>query len=418
MPAMHALLISAGSRGDFQPMLALAVALRAAGHDVTLTAGASFAPEAAAFGVPFEIVGMDTKEWMDENAKRLSFTPLNAAFELLKLVRTEFQVQLDGALPLARGADIVIGGGAMLAAPTVAQAAGVPLRYLAFTPQVFRSRHHAPFILQFTDLPPLVNRALWMASRILTEKILRAAVNPTRAALGLSYVDDLQAHVFPVGEAIVAADPELCPVAPDLALQVAPVGSFELPDDRPLPADLEAFLRAGPAPVYLGFGSMPDKDPSRTTRLLIDAVRSSRVRAILSRGWAGFDAENDRDLFVAGPLSHRALFPRCAAIVHHGGAGTTHAAARAGVPQIVVPHAFDQFQFSAWVERAGIGTPRLPRTKLGWQALSDRIDRATTDRAMQSRAAALGERMRARNPLRDTIAILERIVDVPKRARG
>jgi len=179
---------------------------------------------------------------------------------------------------------------------------------------------------------------------------------------------------------------------------------------------LAAFLDSGSTPIYIGFGSMPDNDAERTARILVDAARNAGGRAILSRGWAGFSARTGANLFLAGPVSHRALFPRCAAIVHHGGAGTTHAAARAGVPQVIVPHAFDQFQFAAWAREAGVATASLPRTRLAWRPLSERIETAASDRALARNAAALGERMRARDPLGATIALLEEAIE-GRRAR-
>jgi len=112
----------------------------------------------------------------------------------------------------------------------------------------------------------------------------------------------------------------------------------------PLPEKLEAFLDAGEPPVYVGFGSMTDPDPAAATRVVLEAVARAGVRAVLSRGWAGLGGVPlPSEVMEIGPVSHASLFARVAAVVHHGGAGTTTTAARAGAPQILVPHILDQF---------------------------------------------------------------------------
>lgn len=132
-------------------------------------------------------------------------------------------------------------------------------------------------------------------------------------------------------------------------------GAFVLGDRRPLPAAIEEFLAAGPPPVYVGFGSMPDTRAEATSALVLAAARVADVRLVLGAGWARLKAAAD-DVLTVDDVAHGVLFPRLAAIVHHGGAGTAHAAARAGVPQIVVPHGFDQFDWGRRIEQLGSGT--------------------------------------------------------------
>ncbi len=157
-------------------------------------------------------------------------------------------------------------------------------------------------------------------------------LNERRLALGLVPVKDSVTHLFPAEHALVAADPELFPLPPDISSPQ--LGAFCLADERPLPPELERFLAAGEPLVYIGFGSMPDSDPERTTRLIAEAVRRVGCRVVLSSGWAELGATDlGPDFLAVGPLSHWRLFPRLAAAFHHAGAGTTAAAARAGVPR-------------------------------------------------------------------------------------
>jgi len=128
-----------------------------------------------------------------------------------------------------------------------------------------------------------------------------------------------------------------------------------VPDARPLPAELEAFLAGGPPPVYVGFGSMPA--PKDIARVAVDAIQAQGRRALLARGWADLGPIADRDgCLVVGEVNQQALFRRVAAVVHHGGAGTTTTAARAGTPQVVVPQMADQPYFASRVADLGIGT--------------------------------------------------------------
>jgi vancomycin aglycone glucosyltransferase len=131
-------------------------------------------------------------------------------------------------------------------------------------------------------------------------------------------------------------------------------------DERPLPAELLAFLDAGTPPVYVGFGSMPLRGPTDTARVAIDAIRAQGRRVIVSRGWADLDlADDGDDYFAIGEVNQQALFGRVAAVVHHGGAGTTTTAARAGAPQVVVPQGKDQLYWAGRVADLGIGTAQV-----------------------------------------------------------
>jgi vancomycin aglycone glucosyltransferase len=172
---------------------------------------------------------------------------------------------------------------------------------------------------------------------------------------------------------LLAADPLLAPLAPDLS-GTRQVGAFFLDDPQPLPAEVEAFLAAGEPPVYIGFGSMVDPDPARTTRELVAAVKAAGVRAILSKGWAGLGAEAlPPEVLTIGSVSHRALLPRVRAVVHHGGAGTTHAAVRAGVPQVIVPHILDQFYWSERMYRLGVAPAVFTRKQLGARRMAEAL---------------------------------------------
>jgi vancomycin aglycone glucosyltransferase len=179
-------------------------------------------------------------------------------------------------------------------------------------------------------------------------------INAHRASIGLPPVDDVREFMF-TGHLWLAADPTLGPWQGTPGLDVAHTGAWILPDERPLPAELVAFLDAGTPPVYVGFGSMRGvaEDASRVT---IEAVRAQGRRVLVGRGWADLALIDDRDDCLAvGEVNQQALFGRVAAVMHHGGAGTTTTAARAGAPQVVVPQAGDQPYWAGRVTELGIG---------------------------------------------------------------
>jgi len=135
---------------------------------------------------------------------------------------------------------------------------------------------------------------------------------------------------------------------------VVQTGAWILPDERPLPPGLEAFLDAGPPPVYVGFGSM--RAPQDIARVATEAIRAQGRRVLVAPGWAGLVPIDDAsDCFVLGEVNQQALFGRVAAAIHHGGAGTTTTATRAGVPQVVVPQWADQPYWASRVADLGIG---------------------------------------------------------------
>jgi len=406
---MRIVVSPAGSRGDFQPMLALAVGLRAAGHDVLMVVSPNFEPEAQAFGIPMAPVGLDVEAYM--RSSRVEASPLRAAYELFRMGRSEVVRLIDESLPLMKGADVIIGAGAQIAAPTVCELTGIPYVYFAYAPHTLRSEHHPAFTMPFQGLPRLVNRALWSTFVGTLRAAFGGPLDAKRAALGLGPVKDWYDHFFPISRMILAADPELAPLPPDLRLPRPPTGALHLPDHRPLDPALERFLDEGPPPVYIGFGSMPDRRPERTTKLIIDAARAAGTRLVLSSGWARYGAGVAADdVHVVGSASHNLLFPRVAAVVHHGGAGTTGAALRAGRPQVVVPHAFDQFGWARCVVEAGIGPQSLARSDLSTSALTHRLQAVIGEHRYARRAGEIAAVVQARDPIDAAIRAVEAIL--------
>jgi UDP:flavonoid glycosyltransferase YjiC (YdhE family) len=393
-------------------MLALAHALDARGHSACLLGPPDFVDEAAHFGVEYRSYGRSMEAFLAENSRVLGDDVIKLARAACRFMDDELLLQFEHTRRAAReGVDVVLGAGMMFAAASVADAEKLPYRYVAYTPDAIPSRFHAPMTCPYRGLSPWLNRILWRIFSAVNVALLRKPINQHRAALGLPAIEDVTGYLFPRERMLLAADPTIGPWPADATDATPPTGAWLLSDGRGLGAELEAFLEAGEPPVYVGFGSMADSDPSRTTAIIADAVGRVGCRAVLAAGWAKLGgADLGPRIRVIGSVPHAALFPRVAAVVHHGGAGTSHAAARAGVPQIVVPHLLDQFGWAARLHERGLAPPPFRRSQLRADRLAASIRACLTDEAMRARATRVRTESRAFDGLATTIALLEGLV--------
>jgi len=182
------------------------------------------------------------------------------------------------------------------------------------------------------------------------------------------------------------------------------------------PAELDpriaAFLDLDPAPVFIGFGSMVARRVPELAAHAIDAVRAIGHGAIIAGGWAELDRHitGASDVLTISAVPHDLVFSRVAAVVHHGGAGTTTAAARAGVPQVVLPHILDQYYWAHRVAQLGLGPRGLPVDLVTADILADRLDAAVSDAGVRRRAAAFERTIAGRNGAADGAVLLEELV--------
>ncbi|MFE0380357.1 glycosyltransferase, partial [Streptomyces inhibens] len=267
--------------------------------------------------------------------------------------------RFDTLTAAAEGCDALLATGLMPAgARDVAEKLGIRYVYACFHIFGLPSRHFSPGVRPGKQSPQdeTDNRGLWEQDAQRVNALYGEALNSHRSAIGLPPVDNVRDYVF-TGQPWLAADATLCPSQGMTDLDLVQTGAWILPDDRPLPEGLEAFLDAGAPPVYVGFGSMAAHAPKDIARVAIEASRAHGRRVLLARGWAGLAPIDDvDDCFVVGEVNQQALFRRVAAVVHHGGAGTTTTAARAGAPQVVVPQIADQPYWAARVAELGIGS--------------------------------------------------------------
>ncbi|MFC3491678.1 glycosyltransferase [Glycomyces rhizosphaerae] len=355
---MRVLLSAYGSRGDIEPMAALAVSLRALGAEALVCAppDAEFARLLADAAVPMVPAGQAVRPVVTgaEAPPAGDFADRTAA-----IIAQHF----DRITTAAAGCDAIVATGMFpvaAAARTAADALGLRYHHVSLQPTLLPSLHHPPPERLGRPLPPGTtdNRALWSHDAASMHALFGEPVNHHRDSIGLPPLVNVRDQIF-TDRPWLATDPVVSPWHP-ADFDVVQTGTWLLPDTRPLPTELEAFLEAGPPPVYIGFGSIPLHPKASAARVAIGAARRQGRRVILASGWAGLDLIDDRDDCIAvDEVNHQALFKRVAAVVHHGGAGTTATAAIAGAPQVVVPQIVDQPYWARRVAELGIGTAHM-----------------------------------------------------------
>jgi vancomycin aglycone glucosyltransferase len=403
---MRVVLSTYDSRGGVEPLVGLAVQLRALGAEVRICAPPDdeFAERVAGFGVPLLPFGESVR------AMTSAAGPPSEA-DLRRQVDGLIAAQFDTVAAAAQGCDALVAAGLLPAAAGARSAAeklGIHYVYASYHPTDLPSPHHRPPSFWSWSLPPdaIDNRVLWDLDAQNANALFGPTLNRHRAASGLPPVNHVRDYAL-TDRPWLAADPTLGPWEPT-DLDVVQTGAWLLEDARPLPAELVAFLEAGAPPVYVGFGSMPLRGPADIARAAIEAIRAQGHRALLSHGWADLALIDDRDdCFAIGEVNQQSLFERVAAVVHHGGAGTTTTAARAGAPQVVVPQGADQLYWARRVGELGIGTAHVgaaPTTESLSAALGTALAPET-----RARASAVAGTIRADGAAAAAALLLETI---------
>ncbi len=389
---MRIVLSGEGSRGDIYPLLDLGSQFLAAGHDVLLCAPPDFASAASARNLSFRAVGVSVREFLTQRAGAVAGNGFSILREAGRFTAGCLEWQFRELPDAVRGADLVLAGGVQFSAGSAAQLHGIPYRYIAYCPGLLPSAHHTPAFFPTQWASPRANRWAWGATMAIFNHPLRRILNRHRRQLGLPAVDDALRLVLSP-RPILAVDPCLAETPTDLGFPVQQIPCLHASNTDPLPEKLEAFLDRGPSPVYLGFGSMTDPTPEATTRKMLDAIERAGCRAVISEGWGGLGGVPlPENVMTIGSVSHTQLFPRCAAIVHHGGAGTTTSAARAGTPQILVPHLMDQFYWAQRVTRLGIGVQSAKRSRFTAETLSESLSAVLDNELLSERAKTIAQR--------------------------
>lgn len=409
---MKIAVIAFDTRGGVQPYIALSLGLQRAGHEVTMITTAGFRDLVTGHGVPLAATTGDVEATVRELAGAGELSARQRNRMMREQMRSTVGQTAQEVLAAAGGADVVMAGiGGSLTGRPVAEVLGVPYVEAHLQPLgPATAAFPGPLLPQVPSwLGGFGCRMSHRATALALQAMFGSGSRLIRAELGLprraAPADRSAAAVYGFSTHVVPQPPEWEPWR-------RVTGYWTLPPEPGWtpPPPLVDFLAAGPPPVCIGFGSMSSRDPEALSELVLRAVRRAGVRAVLLSGWGGLADRGGDDVFVATEVPHDWLFPQMAAVVHHGGAGTTGATFTAGVPAVVVPFAVDQPFWGSRVAALGAGPTPIPRRRLTADHLGDALRVVTGDTALTRRAAELGDRIRAEDGVGAAVRHLESIL--------
>lgn len=409
---MKVVILTVGSRGDVEPYLALAIGLQRAGHEVTIAAPAAYAEWIHSFGVKSAVTRFDAGELMARRQRKEpgsgSRNPWGTDKEASGIVR-------DYAAA-ARGADLILQTGIAWGGIEVARVNNAAVAF-AYPFPVTHTREFPVFHLNYRrSFGGTYNYWTHRVAQRIAWRVLSNVLTEWRSEHGLPKLRSLPEMLDQVP---ARGAPTLYPFSPSILPKPADwpeidhvTGYWFLPAPTGWQPsrELEDFLASGPPPVLVGFGSMAGPNPERRTREVLRALELSGNRGIIvtggGRALVRVDAPSSVLFIDSAPFSY--LFPRTAAVVHHGGASTTATALRAGVPSIIMPVGFDQFAWADIIEKRGLGVHAGMMTRLNAKRLGRAISRVVNDETFRRRAAAVADQIGREDGVAKAVEILER----------
>ena len=425
MSAKHIVILTLGTRGDVQLYVALGVGLRTAGYRVTIAAGHRFKSFITEYGLEYADSEADFPDIMQSKGGRTALGDSGAALRPLREVAPIVRRVLDQEWEAAQGADAIVYHPKALGGYHIAERLGIPgflgAPFPAFTPtRAFPNL----FLPGGVNLGGPLNHASYGLFIYLALAPYRGIINGWRKE-----VLGLPPHPMLAGDILLGSQrvPKLycysAQVIPtpgdfDAASIVTGYWFLEHAAHWQPPPGLAEFIAAGQKPIYVGFGSMASHNPRETTHAVLTALRATGQRGVLATGWGGMAASEMPDnAFLVDSVPHDWLFPQMAAVVHHGGAGTTAAGLRAGKATVICPFFGDQSFWGRRVYDLGVGPKPMPQQRLTTARLVAGIRAVTTDRGMQDRAHALGERIRAEDGVARAVEVIRaKLSGVPAHA--
>jgi sterol 3beta-glucosyltransferase len=381
------MVLTAGSTGDVEPFAALAERLGSRGHTVTLTADAGFERLAPGGPVKFAPIQADFQSLVP--------TPERKRLSLRDDVFPVIQGMLEDSWTVARSTqpEVIIAHQKSLAAAHLAEKLDIPHVQALTVPMLTPTREFPlPGIIRH-NLGAILNRASYRLIGMLTRPYAGLIRDWRSASLALAP----RGNPPPPRKTLYCYSPSLVSTPADWPSDTIATG-YWLREDRsdaePLHPDLESFLAAGEPPIYVGFGSSVGPDPAHLAAVVSSAVQQAGIRAVIASGWGALRGiQSNSHTMVIESAPHRSLFPRVAAVVHHGGAGTTAAGLLAARPTVVCPFQGDQHFWGAAVYRTGAGPQPMPAKKLTPERLAAAIRKVGDNVDIRARAAELAKRI-------------------------
>ncbi len=421
---MRITVIAVGTRGDVQPMLALAAGLHAAGHHVRFATEKNYAPQATQAGLEYYELTGDSEKFYSGRAGVAFRESLDKSFtEYRRFWHAYFapaaRQHLREAVAPCVGADLLVCQPWAGLGPSLGEKFDIPCAITSVFPVPELPTRDFPFTLfnrARADLTPDENWRTWRRAI----PFLRAgwhAVQPWRTdVLGLKaqtfreYLEDVRRtpHVLGYSPLLVPKPAEW-----DDRITVTGFWFLESAGHYEPPPELEEFLAGGEPPLVVGFGSHVSREPAALTDAVLEALRMSGRRGILITGWGGLRcAEPPPNVFCSRGVPYDWLLPRTLGLVHHGGAGTTAIALRAGVPQVITPFGYDQTFWAHRVAALGVSSAPIPAKQLTAEDLAAAIGEISTDDSVRSRAAAVGRAVRGEDGIGQAVTAIEQLASL------
>lgn len=413
---MRVAIITNGSRGDVQPYLAIARGLLDRGHTVTFATLHHHRGLVERHPVPFRPL---QQEPFFRIVKEFRAGLFRSPLAIWRGVRDEFEAAFDEWLQAAEGADLLIAHPLIATAPDIAEAKAIPLVVASTIPVLCPTVEFPQTLVAGVSRGGTFNRLTYTAAAVATVPVDAVRRQWRRSRLGLrSPIVPLTGGPGAAIHHVHGYSPHLLSRPRDWPAWYSVDGFWRLPDgaEEPLPADLQQFIANGPAPVYVGFGSMVMCPPEHTSSI-IDAILARGCRAIIDRcsGAMKMDVARRYDpaqifaLERPGGVSHELLFRRASVIVHHAGPGTVGTALRAGKPQICCPFRYDQPFWSQRLMRMGVAPAPLPMSRMSTDEFRRRLDDVLSDGRYRDVAQRLQPLLQQENGVETTVRRLEQI---------
>jgi UDP:flavonoid glycosyltransferase YjiC (YdhE family) len=402
-----------GSSGDLLPMVLMAREFKLAGYEVCVCGSSEFSQMAHDFDVPFEGYPHSYSKLYLDN-QRTGY--IHNIRENIRHQETLYQGEYDLLSKIAPQFDVMINFLAELFVPSIAEAFNLPNIKLFTFPVVRSDRYAPPTGLPFITENKWLNGLQWDAAVIAAYRVFSYSktVNRLRGELGLPPVKDLLGNNSRCDHMMIGLYEELMPPCRSWTdFDYSYIGPC-LPRTRvPLSDELEAFLGQGSKPIYIGFGSMRHANGDHLTDTILDAVNDAGVRAVIAQSGSTIGARlrDSENVFVLRdyPIPHHVLFPRVKAALHHGSWVTTHFAAQAGIPQLVLPQASDQYLWANVVSKNGLGPKGVDMNRMKTRKLSSAIEQLTQRQEYESNARAFGQRVSEIDGAKNALRLFERL---------
>ncbi|MBV6627041.1 MAG: glycosyltransferase family 1 protein [Rivularia sp. (in: Bacteria)] len=414
---MHVTILTLGSRGDVQPFIALGVGLKQAGYRVKIASQATFESDIRSYDLEFALMSGNPKEGIESEAGQAMLrtkNPIDFVRRMGDLLEPIMESVLLDSWQACQETDAIIGGGFPFWGFDIAEKLGVPFYYAYLTPSYpTKNFPNAVTPPHLEKLGSIYNQFSYTFTNLLFWQFFRKPINQFRKSILNLPPTGFRQNAFTKMEDakinyLIGCSASVTPKPKDWPNRVHLTGYWFLdtPDNFIPPTDLVNFLEAGSPPVYIGFGSMAGEEAQNIAEIALSALAKTQQRGIFLSGWGSIKNSDLPDtVFQIDNIPHSWLFPKMACIVHHGGAGTTAATFRAGVPNVIIPFFGDQQFWAYQAAKLGVSPPIIDRKNLTVETLAQAITNAVENQSIRENAASLGEKIRSEDGVKEVVEI-------------